>query len=68
MASRSVMTGYGPVPALPDFMLKQRTEIRMNKKCIQCRYCRVRLSVWISAAVIIGSIAVMVTAGVPHLV
>ena len=40
----------------------------MNKKCIQCRYCRVKVSVWISAAVIMSSIAIMLTAGIPHLV
>jgi hypothetical protein len=32
----------------------------MNSKCIQCRYCRVKLSVWFAAAVISVSIAVVV--------
>ena len=32
-----------------------------DKKCLQCRYCRVKLSVWFSAAVIMVSIAVLAT-------
>jgi hypothetical protein len=33
----------------------------MNKACIKCRYCRIKLSVWFSTAVIAASVAVVVT-------
>ena len=39
--------------------------IEMTKSCLKCRYCRVKLSVWFSAAAIAISIAIMVTGVVP---
>ena len=37
----------------------------MTKTCMSCRYCRVKLSVWFSAAVIVASIALVVVGVVP---